>query len=333
MRRARAFFVVCAGLLCQLPQAASAQAPPYLTQWGAYGSGNGQFNYPEGVAVDAGSDVYVADNANERIQKFTADGTYVTGWGTLGALVVGDYPGGVVGSAPQGVAVDGSGRVYVVNQSTSNLMVFTSSGTYVTSWGGQAHFGDGQFQGPVGVAVDGSGNVYVADTNNHRIQKFTSDGAYLTQWGTYGTGDGQFASPRGVTADGSGNVYVADSYNHRVQVFTSSGTYLTQWGTYGPGNGQFNSPWGIAVDASGDVYVADTHNHRIQVFTSDGVYLTQWGVFGYGPGEFNYPSGIAVDRSGNLYVCDAVNHRIQVFGPLPTPTKSTSWGRIKALYR
>ena len=110
-------------------------------------------------------------------------------------------------------------------------------------------------------------------------------------------------------------------------------TYITQWGTFGSGNGQFNNPIAVAVDASGNVYVADQINERIQTFTSSGAYLTQWGTLGSGNGQFNEPIGVAVDALGNVYVGDAGNHRIQKFGVLPTPTMSTSWGRLKRLYR
>jgi len=128
-----------------------------------------------------------------------------------------------------------------------------------------------------------------------------------------------------VAVDGSGNVYVTNYYLNRVQKFTSDGTYLTQWETS-------SSSRGVAVDASGNVYVADDDN-CIQVFGSSGGYLTQWGTQGTGDGQFEGPFGVAVDGSGNVYVTDHWNDRIQVFGPLPVPAQSTSWGRIKALYR
>ena len=75
------------------------------------------------------------------------------------------------------------------------------------------------------------------------------------------------------------------------------------------------------------------YGNRIQKFTSDGVYLTQWGTQGTGDGQFNNPAGVAVDASGNVYVADTDNNRIQVFGSLPVPATSTSWGRLKSLYR
>jgi len=156
---------------------------------------------------------------------------------------------------------------------------------------------------------------------------------YRGTWGTNGSGDGQFNNPGGVAVDAAGNIYVTDVGNYRIQKFTSVGAYVTQWGSYGSGNGQFNEPWGVAVDGSGNVYVADTFNHRIQKFSSSGAYLTQWGTAGVGEGQFDSPFGVAVDGSSGIYVTDRNNHRVQKFGSLPMPTKSTSWGRIKALYR
>ena len=271
------------GLAFIMPAKAGAQPPVYVTQWGSLGSGNGQFGFPIGVATDAAGDVYVADQQNHRIQKFTGTGTYLTQWGSLGS-------------------------------------------------------GPGEFSNPFGVATDAAGNVYVTDQGNDRIQKFTGTGTYLTQWGSHGNGDGQFEDPNGLATDAAGNVYVADSniaiidgfHNNRIQKFTSTGTYLTQWGG-GPGG--FNGPTGVATDAAGDVYVTDQFNDRIQKFTGAGTYLTQWGSAGSGDGQFAFPSGVATNADGNVYVADFANHRIQKFGPAKTPTNTTSWGRIKSLYR
>jgi tripartite motif-containing protein 71 len=94
------------------------------------------------------------------------------------------------------------------------------------------------------------------------------------------------------------------------------------------------TPCAVAVDGSGNVYVADHGNDRIQAFTSSGTYLTQWGTFGYGEGEFYGPYGVAVGAGGHIYVLEEGGSRIQVFSTMgPTPTKSTTWGRIKTLYR
>jgi DNA-binding beta-propeller fold protein YncE len=69
------------------------------------------------------------------------------------------------------------------------------------------------------------------------------------------------------------------------------------------------------------------------MYSSNGTFLTQWGSVGSGNGQFNGPFGVAVDAGGSVYVADTGNNRIQKFGPVPTPTKTTSWGRLKSLFR
>ncbi|PYE61985.1 DNA-binding beta-propeller fold protein YncE, partial [Aneurinibacillus soli] len=277
-----------------------------------YGSGDGQFSYPQGIAVDSSGNVYVADTNNNRIEKFDSSGTYVTKWGSYGS-------GDGQFQYPQGVAVDSSGNVYVLDSSNNRIQKFDSSGTYVTKWGSYGS-GDGQFRYPQVIAVDSSGNVYVEDYNN-RIQKFDSSGTYVTQWGSDGSGDGQFSYPQGIAVDSSGNVYVADTNNNRIEKFDSSGTYVTKWGSYGS---SFIDPSFSATDSSGNVYVADTRNNRIEKFDSSGTYVTKWGSYGSGDGQFQNPQGIAVDSSGNVYVVDSDNNRIEKFDS--SGTYVTKWG-------
>lgn len=213
---------------------------------------------------------------------------------------------------PVGVAVDGSGNLYVVDAGNSLVQVFDSKGAFLRRWGSSG-FGDGQFRNPYGIAVDGSGNVYVADTGNCRIQVFDSKGVFLRKWGGYGSGDGQFYNPNGVAVDRSGYIYVADTDNRRIQVFEGNGTFLRKWGSYGSGEGQFINPRAVAVAGSGKVYVTDYSNSNIQVFDSTGVFLQKWGNYGPENGQFYYPNGVTVDSTGNVYVADYYSGRIQVF--------------------
>ena len=104
----------------------------YEGQWGTPGSGNGQFNYPLGVAVASDGNVYVTDGggygANNRIQYFTASGSYLGQWGTLGS-------GNGQFQLPSGVAVAPGGNVYVADTDNNRIQYFTASGSYLGQWG------------------------------------------------------------------------------------------------------------------------------------------------------------------------------------------------------
>src|ERR1035438_9531665 len=93
----------------------------YLAQWGSYGSGNGQFSDPTGIAVDSSNNVYVVDGANDRVEKFDGNGSYLTQWGAYGSSN-GQFYG------PMGIAVDSSGNfIYVADYGNSRIQVFVNN--------------------------------------------------------------------------------------------------------------------------------------------------------------------------------------------------------------
>jgi tripartite motif-containing protein 71 len=225
----------------------------------------GCFTELGGVAVDRSGKVYAVESVDvgwdyglPSIKQFDPNGQLITVWGIPDAAK-GKF------KYPARIAVDGSGNMYVTDQSSHCVHKLDAQGKYIKNWGDKGT-GDGQFDTPEGIAVDKSNNIYVCDRQNSRIQKFDSDGRFLTKWGKEGSGDGEFHFPAAVAVDKEGNVYVADSDNHRVQKFTAEGKFLTKWGQFGEVPGQFNVPLGIAVDKAGNVYVSDSHNQRIQKF-------------------------------------------------------------------
>ena len=288
------------------PSTARAQAPDFLNQWGSYGTGSGQFETPVGVAVAPDGVVYVIDSNLGKLQAFTRAGTLIAQWSCVGAT---------------GIAVDAS-TVYVVGG--DSFRRFTRAGSLISQ----------RTLIAVAIAVDSFGYVYVTGGTSG-VRKLTNNGDALISWGPQGTGNGQFSNPNGIALDALGNVYVTDasSSSPRVEVFSNIGVYLSQWGSPGTGAGQFDTPTRLVVTPGGSVVVVDDFNNRIQAFTESGSFLWQLGSAGSGPGQFANPVGIGVDGDGNIYVADTNNSRIQVFGYGATPTKTQTWGHLKALYR
>src|SRR5207253_4629279 len=89
-------------------------------------------------------------------------GRFLTTWGSSGNGD-GQFDG------PFGVAVDGSGNVFVVDDGNNRIQKSTNTGAFLTTRGSSGS-GDGQFITPIFVAVDGSGNVFVVADRNNRIK-------------------------------------------------------------------------------------------------------------------------------------------------------------------
>lgn len=286
-----------------------------VASWGEPGALEGQFSFPKDLAIDAEGNVYVVDSQNHRIEKFDAQGEFITAWGSFG-----QEPGQF--SEPWGIAVDGEGNVYVADTWNHRVQRFTSDGELLGYWGvfqdtgGELSEPQGMLYGPRDIALDAEGNLYVTDTGNKRIQKFDGEGNPLGQWGGSGPAAGQFLEPVGIAIDGEGQIYVADTWNQRVQVFDEDFQFLRQWAVQGwMGESVVNKPY-LAVDGQGRVYTTDPEGSRVLVFDNEGGLLAVWGKYGTDDASFDLPTGIALDKDGNVYVSDSNNHRILKFAPL-----------------
>jgi sugar lactone lactonase YvrE len=302
-----------------------------------------RFFNPNGVSLDSTGNLYVADLGNSSLRKITSSGVVTTIAGS--GQIIGAANG--IGAAatfenPSGVAVDGSGNVFIADSGNHIIRKITSAGVVTTLAGTAGNMGaaDGtgsaaSFISPTGIAVDGASNIYVADSSSSTIRKITSGGVVTTLAGspiTNGSANGigvaaTFMYPTGVAVDTVGNVYVADNGNSLIRKITSAGVVSTLAGTaglWGTTNGtgptaRFTNPFALAVDVGGNVYVADSGNHLIRKITSAGVVTTLAGTAGVagsvnGTGtaaKFNYPTGVSVDGSGNVYVADNNNSTIR----------------------
>jgi hypothetical protein len=190
-----------------------------------------------------------------------------------------------------GVAVDGSGDVFIADVGNNRVVEVKPDGTQTTVGSGLSY--------PEGVAVDGSGDVFIADTINNRVVEVHADGNQAT------VGSG-LSYPDGVAVDGSGDVFIADTSNNRVVEVKPDGTQTTV------GSG-LNFPIGVAVDGSGDVFIADTDNNRVVEVKPDGTQATV-------ASGLNYPSGVAVDGTGDVFIADHNNNRVVEVKPDGTQT-------------
>ena len=320
MKHRSVALVLLVGLTAALavPVGAAEGDPRFITKWGSNGSGDGQFNLPEGVGVAPDGTVYVAEGFNDRIQYFSPTGDFQGKWGTTGS-------GDGQLDTPIEVAVAADGTVYVADIGNDRIQYFSPTGDFQGKWGTTGS-GDGQLSGPEGVAVAPDGTVYVVDAGNDRIQYFSPTGDFQGKWGITGSGDGQLSGPLGVAVAADGTVYVADQLNDRIQYFSPTGDFQGKWGTGGSGDGQLIVPSEVAVAADGTVFVVDTGNDRIQYFSSTGDFQGEWGSNGSGDGQLDLPVGVAVAAFGVVYIADRLNSRIQKFA-IPAVTRAAGVNR------
>ena len=227
--------------------------------FGACGSSPSRVQCPDGVAVNAGGNILVADHWNHRIQKFSPTGEHLQTVGACGS-------GPLQFQYPVGLAVHShTHKVYVTEYSNHRVQVLNSDLTYCSSFGRYGSC-NGEFNHPRDISTDRHDNVYVADSDNHRIQVFTAEGVYLRQFGKKGSGEGELCEPAGVFVDSHNLVYITETGNHRVSIFSADGHFIKSFGSKGNGPAQFACPRGLAFDKNGALYVCDRDNNRVQVF-------------------------------------------------------------------
>ncbi|HEV7391526.1 MAG TPA: peptidyl-alpha-hydroxyglycine alpha-amidating lyase family protein [Burkholderiales bacterium] len=257
----------------------------FLDAWG-----QGVFNNPHGIFIDHEDHLWLADDKDHTVHKFTVDGERLMTLGESGKA---------------------SDTGYKINASP----VLRAAGP---------------FHRVTNVAVLPSGDMYIADGyGNARVHKFSKDGKLLFSWGEPGHGPGQFMLPHGIALDSAGLVYVADRENSRVQVFTPQGEYVREWTFLNRPYDLFIDDQDMVHIAEGGfhnymmkrsegplpkhdqtmIYPPCGHSPiaRVTVCDPDGNIAAQIGgenpVL---PGNFIAPHGIWVDRSGDIYVGEVV---------------------------
>lgn len=233
----------------------------FITTWGEFGPGPGQFNEPWGIVADD-SFVYVADTWNHRIQKFTHEGEFVAAFGQNGNPNDVDGQGLGLFFGPRDLLLIGENQLLVTDTGNHRMQLMTRDGEFLQQVGG---FGNqlGQLNEPVGLAQESNGNVLVADTWNGRIQQFDPALFPIGQWPVEAWEGQSINNKPYLATDSAGRVYTTDPENFRVLIFNAEGEYLARFGQFGSDSGGLGLPTGIAIDAQNNIYVADAGNNRV----------------------------------------------------------------------
>lgn len=195
---------------------------------------------------------------------------------------------------PSGIAIDGSGYVWISDHGGAGTVTELSpAGVAISGSGGYVVTAQSQFNG---IALDPSGNIWLAAYNDSAVIKLSSSGTVLS--GASGYTDATIKTPYNVAVDGSGNVWVTNCNNscagpYSLAVVSNSGTILSGTNGYA---GFSNIPTALAIDASGNAWVA---TDVITKFSSTGTVLSTSGFTG---GGLNQPYAIAFDHSGNAWI-------------------------------
>ena len=258
--------------------------------FGEVGDEEGKFQWPVSIIADSEENLYISDEALDRISSFDSEGEFLNSFGEPGA-------GEGQLNRPAGLAFDSDENIYVVDSMNHRVQKFAKDGTFILGWGSHGE-GDGQFDMPWGITVDELGDIYVADWRNDRVQKFTADGEFVFKFGTSGDGNSEFNLLTDVAVDLDGDIYVCDRGNNRVQLFNPEARYVDKFlgaatlskagRDYMMTNAspnrirdmavlepqkllrQTNS---IAVDAEGKLFITDTGSYRVQVYQKEVIHL------------------------------------------------------------
>jgi sugar lactone lactonase YvrE len=345
--------------------------------------GNGRFKFitegspailaplsePWGVAAAPDGSLFIADSGSNKVLRVGPDGNVATFAG-LGVYGFGG-DGGQARNArlrrPSTIALDGQGRLVIVDQDNdcvrrveTNGVITTIAGTRVNGFAGDnGPATQARFNRPYGVAIDAAGNIYISDIGNNRVRRIAPNGIITTVAGN-GTagyagdnGPGTSASlnfPGALAFNAAGELLIADARNHRIRALSAAGIIRTfagngQAASAGDGRqateASFRFPFGIANDSAGNVYVTQSGLGTIRLINASGLVSTFAGRDGVGfSGDggvptgalFNSPGGLTIDREGNVYIGDEFNHRVRRVRTLaPTTTLSPSTITLSAI--
>lgn len=294
-------------------EAGSSAAPVIV--WGSPGRGDGQFKEPRSLAIEPGGSLLVVDSGNERIQRFSREGIFLSSWGRPGS-----GPGEF--TYVSGIAVDATGDVYVTETGgAKRVQRFSPSGRFREAWAAPGITRGTDFEkevapfvtagmvlrGPRAIAIGPDGTIYTAWTHlsNGLIRVLSSwiccqapDGAVTGVIDKIASDGVHVYEIAGLAVDRTGRMVITetdryameDAGDSRLEIVVGGfepqtpnpigpiSTYASLIvGRLGTGSDEFRSPAGVAFGRDGEIYVADAGLNRVQKLDPDGRPVASWG--------------------------------------------------------
>ncbi len=286
---------------------------------------------PQGLTLDSSGNLYVADASNNRVLYYAAGSTTATRVYGQSSFTTNTANNGGIStnslSAPQGLALDSSGNLYVADTnnnrvlyyaagSTTATQVYGQGGIFTTSTANNGGISANSLSLPYGVVLDSSGNLYVADFSNNRMLYYPAGSTTATrvygQASSFATNTANnggvnansLSGPQGLALDSSGNLYVANASTNRVLYYVAGSTTATrvygQAGSFttstanngGTSASSLSLPYGVVLDSSSNLYIVDANNNRVLYYAAGSTMATRV----YGQGD-NFSAG-QVNSSG-----------------------------------
>ena len=278
------------------PNHVSVQGNDPVLKIGGPGDGNGTFKSPRGIAIDNKNCLYVADTGNGLIQKFSAEGNF------LSLFRANEHNKSYT---TFDVALDLNKELILCTEiliennsakSGDTLLQFNLDGEL------QSTYALSDTSCPLHILINSCGNVLLSDGIEKCVLEVDGEYKLLSR-------AGGFECPSYICVDDQGIIVVSDKNNHCIKVFDPDWTVKHQFGSRGTGKGQLKSPFGVATDGE-NILVAEGGNDRVQVFSYDGTLV---GVI-ESPGDpLCEPRGLAVTQDGHVYVVDRDNNCIKKY--------------------
>ena len=259
-----------------------------VLKFGKKGTGKGTFKSICGMAIDQDKCLYVADNGNCSIQKFTADGKFLNEFTTHGLDKMSGYA-----HVPYAMALK-IDRVFVMgmthgigkSQGYDSIRIFNLDGLLqhicIPKQEIMRHR----------VGIDSHGDLLVIQRQSRNLVKLDMDGNVLKNLTMVDDIYGD------IHINDDDSIIMTDTVNNSITILNPDGTVKLKFGTSGAGKGELNVPWGVSTDAE-YILVADSGNNRVQVFNYNGAFVS---IIESSEDRLVKPWELCVAKDGHFYV-------------------------------